>query len=121
MVFFIIVATYVFVFRTIRISQENERFAVYVLGRFVGFKGPGLVLNTPGGNREFVRVLLGAEGEVQSKELVLLGSRAMPFKSESAVRVGTKIRVIGFTNSAVEVQAQQQFVICQKCGHKNTL
>ncbi len=36
---------------SIRIANENERFAVFVLGRFAGYKGPGLVLKMPGGTR----------------------------------------------------------------------
>jgi len=118
-IFLIIVVAYLL--SAIRITQENERFAVYSLGRFAGFKGPGLVLKIPGGSSEFVRIPLGAEGEVQSNEVVLVGSHAMPFTSESSVRAGTKVRVTGFSNAAVKVEAQQKFVVCEKCGHKNAL
>jgi len=105
----------------IRIAHENERFAVYALGRFVGLKGPGLGLKVPGGGADFHRIALGAEGEVQSNELVSIASRAVPFTSKKSVRTGTKVRVCGFDPARVEVEALQQVFVCEKCGHKNVL
>jgi len=104
-----------------RIANENERFAVFALGRFVGLKGPGLVLRFPGSGYDFHRVALGAEGEVQSNELVLIASRAVPFTSKKAVRSGARVRVCGFDSARVEVEPLQQVVVCEKCGHKNVV
>jgi len=111
----------IYLFMAIRIANENERFAVYALGRFVGLKGPGLVLKVPGGGYDFHRVALGSEGEVQSSELVLIASRAMPFISKTSVRTGAKVRVCGFDSARVEVESLQHIVVCEKCGHKNVL
>ena len=110
-----------FLFAGIRIANENERFAMYAMGRFAGFKGPGLVMKMPGGGTAFVRVALGADGDVQSNELVVVAGHAMPYASKGSVRVGAKIRIVGFTPTAVQVEASQQFVVCAKCGHKNVL
>lgn len=104
-----------------RIANESERFAVFALGRFVSLKGPGLVLRLPGSGYDFHRVALGAEGEVQSSELVMIGSHAVPFASKKSVRLGTRVRVSGFDSARVEVEPLQQVFVCEKCGHKNVL
>src|SRR5262245_17570907 len=94
----------VYVFMAVKIANENERFAVFALGRFVGLKGPGLVLRIPGGGYDFHRVALGAEGEIQSNELVSIGNRAVPFTSSDSVRFGEKVRVCGFDSAGVKVE-----------------
>lgn len=104
-----------------RIAKDNERFAVWTLGRFAGFKGPGLVLKMPGGNAQFARITLGAEGLIQSNELALFGDHAIPYQAATSVRAGGKVRITGFEKSAVRVEVLQQVVVCEKCGHKNTL
>ena len=104
-----------------RIASDNERFAVYVLGRFAGLKGPGLVLKMPGSSAKFARITLGTEGEIQSNELASLAGNAVPYTSSAPVRAGSKIRVAGFEKAAVQVDSIQQFVVCEKCGHKNAV
>ncbi len=111
----------IYIMMAIRIAQENERFAVFALGRFVGLKGPGLVLKMPGGGSDFHRIALGAEGEIQSTELVLIGNRPVPFTSSDSMRSGTKVRVSGFDSARVKVEPLQRFIVCEKCGHKNAL
>jgi len=105
----------------VRIANENERFAVFTIGRFIGLKGPGLMLKLPGGATDFVRVALGAEGEVQSNELVLIGGRAIRYTSKDPVRSGARVRVSGFDAGGVKVEPLQRIVVCEKCGHKNVL
>ena len=110
----------IFVALSIRIAGENERFAVFMVGSFAGFKGPGLVLKVPG-TSDLVRIALGAEGEVQSNELVSIGTRSIPYVSAGSVRSGAKVRVSGFETARVKVEPVQTFLVCEKCGHKNAL
>jgi regulator of protease activity HflC (stomatin/prohibitin superfamily) len=42
-----VVVVIVILYNSIRIAGESERFAVFVLGRFQPYKGPGLVIITP--------------------------------------------------------------------------
>lgn len=109
-----------YLFTSIRIANENERFAVITLGRFTGIKGPGLVLHTPH-VMKIVRVGLGAEGQIQSDTLVVIGGNAIPFVSSGRIRPGMKVRVSGFETNALRVEASEQIVVCEKCGHKNVL
>ncbi len=117
----VIVIAVVYLAMSIRVAKENERFAVFLLGRFAGFKGPGLVLKMPGGSSKFARIALGSQGEIQSNELALFEGNAMPYKAVTSVRAGAKVRVTGFEKAAVQVESLQQFVVCEKCGHKNAL
>jgi len=118
-ILFAILAVYLAM--ALRIANEHERFAVFALGRFVGFKGPGLVLRFPGSAYDFHRVALGAEGEVQSNELVLIANRTVPFTAKKPVRSGSKVRVCGFNDARVEIEPLQQVVVCEQCGHKNVV
>lgn len=117
----VIVIVAVYLAMGFRIAKENERFAVFILGRFAGFKGPGLVLKMPGGPSKFARIALGSEGEIQSNELALFEGHAMPYKASTSVKAGSKVRITGFEKAAVQVEALQQFVVCEKCGHKNAV
>jgi len=119
LIFIVVVAAYLIA--AIRLANEHERFAVYALGRLVRLKGPGIVLKMPGGSTELVRVSLGAEGEVQSNEFVSFAGRVLPFSAKSAIRAGSKVRIVGFGPSAVEVEPMQHYLVCEKCGHKNTV
>ena len=119
--FIILTIITIYIMMAIHIANENERFAVFALGRFVGLKGPGLVLGLPGGVHRFHRVTLGTEGEIQSNELVSIGEYAIPFVTSAAMRAGTKVRVCGFDSTHLKVEALQRFIVCEKCGHENAL
>jgi regulator of protease activity HflC (stomatin/prohibitin superfamily) len=101
----IVLALAAYVLAGLRVTKESERFAVFSRRRFVGLKGPGIVLKLPGGGSEYVRISLGAEGEVQSNELIHIAGVRIPFTSAGPMRVGTKVRIIGFADAAVEVEA----------------
>lgn len=108
----------VLLFAGLKIANENERFAVFAVGRFVGLKGPGLLLKWPGGATKFIRISLGAEGEALSNELVSLEDHSVPYESNSTVRAGSKVRVVGFGENTVQVEKLQRLVECDKCGNK---
>ena len=117
----VLIVAFIIVALSIRIANEHERFAVFMLGRFVGFKGPGLVIKIPGAGSDFHRIALGAVGEIQSNELVSISSRAVPFVSVGSMRSGLKVRVSGFEPTRVKVEPLQTHLVCEKCGHKNPL
>ena len=110
----------VYLFSAIRVADENERFAVITLGRFAGIKGPGLVLGSPH-VQKLVRVKLGAEGQIQSDTLVMVAGQAIPYVSTGRIRPGMNVKVSGFEPKALRVETSEQFLVCEKCGHKNAL
>jgi hypothetical protein len=101
----------IYLLLAIRVAKENERFVVFAIGRFAGIKGPGLLFKVPGGAAQWVRVALGAEGEVQSDQLVLVAGHPVPYFSNGSVRAGTKVRVVAFGQFAVVVEPMQQFFV----------
>ena len=60
-------------YSSIKIAQENERFAVFIIGRFAGFKGPGIVLNTSAS--KLVRLKVGDFGTLTSHEFASFWGR----------------------------------------------
>jgi regulator of protease activity HflC (stomatin/prohibitin superfamily) len=63
-------------YQSIAIAAENERFAMFFLGRFQAFKGPGLILKT--NLQKAVRLAVGDIGEVTSSEFVRFGGVDIP-------------------------------------------
>ena len=102
----------------LRIAAENERFAKFVLGRFDGFVGPGLVL-APLHIVKLIRVKIGDVGTVRSSQFVQFGETHVPMDAASSFNVGDAVRVDGFGPegpllSQSNVRATQN---CPKCGH----
>jgi len=42
----LVVVLLVLIYRSLAIAAEDERFALFVLGRFAGFRGPGLIFKS---------------------------------------------------------------------------
>lgn len=121
-ILFLLIAASIILSMMIKIAQDNERFAVYALGRFTGIKGPGLVLKAPGNAIEFMRIALGDIGEVQSNEFILINEKPLPFLAGGRIKLGSKVRITGFENSKVKVEAYEpQYITCENCGHQNPL
>ena len=67
----------VFLVNTLKIAQESERFAVFVLGRFHSFKGPGLILITPY-TQQVHRLKAGDVGVLTSPEFARFDTVDIP-------------------------------------------
>jgi hypothetical protein len=105
----------------LRIVSDGERFAVYVLGRFSGLKGPGLLWKMPGQTAQWVRLRLGERGEMLGPDMARFGEHDVPVSLESPVRLGSFIRVAGFGKESVRVELdtdQTRTHRCPKCGHE---
>lgn len=105
---------------SIRIARDSERFAVFILGRFAGFKGPGLLLRIPGQVAIWHRIKLGDRGELLNGGLARFGSFDLPVQSVAPARPGTFVRVTSFAPSSVVVEPSEDQVRslrCPKCGH----
>ena len=105
-------------YTSLRIAGENERFAKFVLGRFEGFVGPGLIF-VPPSIVKLIRVKLGDVGTVTSSQFVRFGDTEVPVSAASSFNPGDAVRVDGFgvegpVLSQSNVRATQ---ICPKCGH----
>lgn len=105
----------------LRIASEGERFAAFVLGRYIGLKGPGLLWKMPGQTGQWVRLRLGERGEMLGPDVARFGEHDVPVNTESPVRLGAFIRIAGFGKDSVRVELdtnQMQIHRCPKCGHE---
>lgn len=122
-IFTLIVIVGVVVVSGIKIASEHERFAVFGLGRFMGFKGPGLCYKF-GNTEKWVRIKPGDRGELMDTSLANINSINVPVRVDGKVGIGQPIRVTGFQGDQLLVIADSvegRSVVCQKCGHVNQL
>ena len=108
---------------SIKIAREGQRFMVYRLGRFFGFKGPGVCFIIPGIDK-CTKINVGDRGELLSGDLARIRNADVPVRVEGRVEIGKTVRIQSFTErDAVVVRdsvATKEFV-CEKCGHINRL
>jgi hypothetical protein len=95
---------------SVRVVQEDKRLSVYRLGRFIGEKGPGLVLLIPFIDRGVMKDL-GEAGDTPSRRLVgvlgetrttvytdgkvlLANSEEWDAISQSPISAGQRVRVV---------------------------
>jgi len=99
----------IFLASSIRIVREDTRLSVYRLGRYLGDKGPGLVLLMPVIDRGIVKQLAGAD-KTPSRELVgvtgetrttvytdgkvFLAGEAWDAMSHAPISAGQRVRVV---------------------------
>ncbi len=103
---------------SLRIVADSERLAVFVLGRFAGLKGPGLVFLVPGGTQRAIRVRVGDRGELVAPDTVRIDDQDLPAQGATGETVGARVQVVGFSAAAVTVQVDSRGeLVCPKCGH----
>jgi len=108
----------VVLYSSIKIAQEDERFATFMLGRFAGYKGPGLVINaTP---MKVHRLKVGDLGVLTSPEFAEFGKVSVPVRNTGKLNVGDSVRITGFEENwpllvSSSVRPTQH---CAQCGHQ---
>jgi regulator of protease activity HflC (stomatin/prohibitin superfamily) len=99
----------VFIASAIRIVGENTRLSVYRLGRFIGDKGPGIVVLIPFIDRGVVKdlnvitpmpvpSLVGSLGESRTTIFtdgkIFVAGEEWPAVSQSLISAGERVRVV---------------------------
>jgi hypothetical protein len=119
----ILLVVLVFFLKRLLVVGEHERMAIISLGRFVGFKGPGLLFKVSG-VEQWHRVAVGDRGEVLAAGVVRINGIDLPVEDQSVAAPGELVRVVGYTESAVQVRrddVQTRTFTCEKCGHQNVV
>jgi membrane-bound ClpP family serine protease len=109
----------IFIAASIRIVREDTRLSVYRLGRYIGEKGPGLVVLMPVIDRGVVKQLSGAD-KTPSRELVgvtgetrttvytdgkvFLAGEEWDAMSHAPISAGQRVRVV---RMVLEVQKEE--------------
>jgi len=105
-------------YSSIRIANENERFAVFVMGRFWKFKGPGLVFKAA--TMKLIRLKIGDIGVVTGPEFVKFGESDIPASQASEFGIGDAVSILSFGEDgpflARSDRAPKQR--CPNCGHE---
>jgi regulator of protease activity HflC (stomatin/prohibitin superfamily) len=106
----------------VKVVPEHERYAIYIFGRFAGFKGPGLVVRLRGTSTQWRRITTGERGVVISHEVGRFAAGDLPMLLDGPAVVGRYVRVTGFEPKRVLTaidRDQPHVVVCEKCGHAN--
>jgi hypothetical protein len=108
----------VIAYSSIRIANENERFAIFVMGRFWKFKGPGLVFKA--GTMKLIRLKIGDLGVVTGPEFVRFGESDVPVSQASEFHIGDSVRILSFGEKGPFLARSDEAPIqrCPKCGHE---
>ena len=112
---------FVFLASVIKIASKNQRFALFNIGNFVEFKGPGLLFKWPWSAIFWERLTVGDHGELISNELAKFKDIEIPIKCEGEVSIGSRIRITDFSEKHALVKKDpdlKRSIICEKCGHK---
>lgn len=104
---------------SIKIAGESERFAVFMLGRFQAFKGPGLVLIAPY-TQKVHRLRIGDIGRLTSPEFARFADIDVPIANTGTLKVGEPVRIDGFdgVEPRIVASATPPQAICPNCGHQ---
>ena len=119
-----IVVVTAFLASKLKIIPEGQRRAVYALGKFAGFKGPGLVFKWSGGETEWKPVAVGDRGELLDSGLAEFGETKIPVTLEGEARIGELVRIRAFDEDKVIVirdHNQSRVFRCERCGHENRI
>lgn len=120
----IFIVVFIIFAKGFKILRDQERFAIFVLGRFQKFKGPELIFKWSDTEAKWIKVSVGDWGEVLTPGWVRIQNQDLPFKSNSSIHVGNFVRILGFTADKLIVafdSNQKRSMICESCGHENIL
>jgi hypothetical protein len=93
-------------------------------GRFAGFRGPGVLIKVSGSTDQWHRIAVGDRGEVLAASVIRIGGANLPLDDQSVAAPAELVRVVGFTESAVQArrdEVQARTFNCEKCGHQNVV
>lgn len=112
----------------IKVASEDERFAVTLLGRYQGLRGPGLALNVAAPVAVWTRLQIGQRGELNSNGFASFGARSVPVRLDGLLEPGGFVQITNFETSGPEARVvvvphgdQRRMLLCEKCGHEMPL
>lgn len=115
----VLLVAIVFLASALKIANESERFAVFLLGRFQFFKGPGLVILAPATQKAH-RLRVGDVGTLTSAEFANFGGVDIPVTNTESLRQGQAVRIDGFDGVEPRIVASSvpAKTMCPSCGHQ---
>lgn len=104
---------------SLKIVGEGERLAIFALGRFHSYRGPGLVLVIPF-VQQVTKLKIGETGLLINKELAKFGEVDIPVTNTESMNIGQTVRIDGFDDAKPRLvaSADRPANHCPKCGHE---
>jgi regulator of protease activity HflC (stomatin/prohibitin superfamily) len=102
-----------------KIAAEGERFAIFTLGRFHSYAGPGLVMIIPY-TQQAITLKIGDLGQLKSREFATFGNVNIPVTDTASLNIGQAVRIDGFdgVQPRLVASAVRPMNHCPKCGHE---
>ena len=111
----------IFIVSRVKLAQDQERFCIFILGKYKGLKGPGIFYKFSGGEVKWIRLRLGDKGKLLSKDIARFKNNDIPIISHTNIEISSTIQIIGFEDDKVIIEKshdQGKTIICEKCGHE---
>ena len=112
------------IFRTVKITHDNQRFVTSNYGKFKRIAGPGIVILLPFIDEQCLRLTVGDSGKLLSEDSAEFSSVSFPVTVNGQVLPGESVIVLKFENQNVIVgpnPKKARTYKCSKCGHENRL
>ena len=116
---FLTIVVMIVMIKSLKIAAEGERFAIFTLGRFHSYAGPGLVLIIPF-TQQVLRLKVGDTGQLTSREFATFGNVNIPVSGTDSIDVGQAVRIDGFNDKGPCLVASFASPTnrCPNCGHE---
>ncbi|MDI6742893.1 MAG: hypothetical protein QMD11_09140 [Smithella sp.] len=104
----------------LKVASEHQRLVLFRLGRYLGLRGPGLIVIIPGADKCFT-LSIGDQGQLISDGIGKFKNSEVPVEYNEKIYAGEKIKINGFLNQKIQVildSDQRRVVKCEKCGHE---
>ena len=79
----------------IKVASDRERFLIYRLGRYLGFKGPGICFAVAAMDK-CVKICEEDRGQLLSSGWARINGVEVPVQVEGSAEIGQSVRVTGF-------------------------
>jgi len=105
--------------QSVKIAGEGERFAIFTLGKFHSFAGPGLIMIVPF-TQQAMKLKVGDLGLLISREFATFNSVNIPATNTESIIMGQAVRIDGFDDTEPRLVASSVRPMnhCPKCGHE---
>ena len=105
--------------KSLKIAAEGERFAIFTLGRFHSYAGPGLIVIIPF-TQQVMRLKVGDIGSLISREFAAFDNVNIPVSGTESIGIGQAVRIDGFddTEPRLVPSSIRSSNHCPKCGHE---
>jgi hypothetical protein len=116
----LVILIIMFLAASLKVASEYQRLALFRLGRYLGLRGPGLIVIIPVADKCFT-ISIGDQGQLINDGIGKFKGAEVPVECNENICVGSRIEISGFLNQKIQVTLnadQRRRIKCEKCGHE---